>query len=211
MTFNEQNVTEEPADLDLNLVVEPSDLNLNDLNVEVEAEPSVDTQTQSAKPSAQPDVVAPQKQTQSGITQRERELFKKFHNSDFNSNSSLDRSKLEQLRQAAQKVGDGDESKLRSTVYNIQYSGKPAPTRANRPIQQQAQTPKQQAAVAPASQPGGPTYYVRISAGRYRPAVQADISSNQPLFMRNPNPVLRAMGRPYVQVDRRPVRRASPA
>lgn len=67
-------------------------------------------------------------------------------------------------------------------------------------------------ATRPISPTGGPTYYVRISPGRYRPAVQADMSANIPLFIKNPNPVA-AVVNPYVRVadEVKKARRASPA
>ena len=67
-------------------------------------------------------------------------------------------------------------------------------------------------ATRPISPQGGPTYYARISAGRYRPAVQADMSANVPLYIKNPNP-LSALAKPYVQVADEVLRarRASPS
>lgn len=68
-----------------------------------------------------------------------------------------------------------------------------------------------QAAVKPISPKGGPTYYIRTSPGRYRPAVQADMDANIPLFIKNPNPIA-AMVNPYVRVsdEIRRARRAGP-
>lgn len=68
-----------------------------------------------------------------------------------------------------------------------------------------------QGAVQPISPAGGPTYYIRTSPGRYRPAVQADMDANIPLFIKNPNPVA-AMVNPYVRVsdEVRRARRAGP-
>jgi hypothetical protein len=65
-------------------------------------------------------------------------------------------------------------------------------------------------ATSPASPKGGPTYYIRSGFNRYVPAVEADITSGQQLFMQNPNRAARMLY-PYVKVDSRPVRRATPA
>lgn len=142
-------------------------------------------------------------------TERELELFKKFHASDFDPNSSMDKKKLEQLRQAAQQTGDTNENKLRSKVYNLQAKETPRSKKSSTGKLAPKKTPAIRQATAPASPAGGPTYYVRTGFNQYRPAVNADISSNQQLFMRNPNPVARAVY-PYVKVDTRSVRRASP-
>lgn len=68
-----------------------------------------------------------------------------------------------------------------------------------------------QDAVRPISPAGGPTYYIRTSPGRYRPAVQADMNANIPLYIKNPNP-LAAVVNPYVRVsdEVKRARRAGP-
>ena len=65
--------------------------------------------------------------------------------------------------------------------------------------------------MSPISQAGGPTYYIRTSPGRYRPAVEADMDANIPLFIKNPNPVA-ALVNPYVRVsdEVKKARRAGP-
>jgi hypothetical protein len=78
----------------------------------------------------------------------------------------------------------------------------------------QGSTYRQQArggAMSPISQAGGPTYYIRTSPGRYRPAVEADMDANIPLFIKNPNPVA-ALVNPYVRVsdEVKKARRAGP-
>jgi len=67
-------------------------------------------------------------------------------------------------------------------------------------------------ATRPISPQGGPQYYVRAGFNRYSPAVEADLASGQQLFMKNPNPALRAVY-PYVKVDSmvKKARRATPA
>jgi hypothetical protein len=66
-------------------------------------------------------------------------------------------------------------------------------------------------AVQPISEPGGPTYYIRIGGGRFRPAVQADLQANIPLYMKNPNRAA-AIVNPYVRVsdEIKRARRAGP-
>ena len=76
----------------------------------------------------------------------------------------------------------------------------------------QASTFRQGArSTSPISPKGGPTYYIRTSPGRYRPAVQADMDANIPLYMKNPNP-LAAVVTPYVRVsdEVKKARRAGP-
>jgi len=139
-------------------------------------------------------------------TQKELDLFKRLHNSSYNPKSPMDKRKMEQLRQASQQVGSEDISKLAPAAYNLQSKDK---TTAYTPRSSSKQTAIKNA-TSPASPVGGPTYYVRTGFNQYRPAVQADVSSNQQLFMKNPNPVGRGFY-PYVKVDSRSVRRASPA
>ena len=140
-------------------------------------------------------------------TARELELFKKLHGGSFDPMSSMDKRKLQQLRQAAQQTGEEDVNKLASTAYALQDKDK-STARASQ--KSAAKQPAMNKATAAASLPGGPTYYVRTGFNQYRPAVNADVSSNQQLFMKNPNPVGRAIY-PYVKVDSRSIRRASPA
>jgi len=66
-------------------------------------------------------------------------------------------------------------------------------------------------AIQPISEPGGPTYYIRIGGGRFRPAVQADLQANIPLYMKNPNRAA-AIVNPYVRVsdEIKRARRAGP-
>ena len=140
-------------------------------------------------------------------TARELELFKKLHGGSFDPMSSMDKRKLQQLRQAAQQTGEEDVNKLAPTAYALQDKDK-STARASQ--KSAAKQPAMNKATAAASLPGGPTYYVRTGFNQYRPAVNADVSSNQQLFMKNPNPVGRAIY-PYVKVDSRSIRRASPA
>jgi hypothetical protein len=157
-------------------------------------------QTPTTKPeTGKDDAAAP--------TARELELFKKLHGGSFDPMSSMDKRKLQQLRQAAQQTGEEDVNKLASTAYALQDKDK---TTARTPQKSAAKQPAINKATAPASLPGGPTYYVRTGFNQYRPAVNADVSSNQQLFMKNPNPVGRSFY-PYVKVDSRSIRRASPA
>lgn len=98
-------------------------------------------------------------------------------------------------------------------------AGPAAPTNLNRRGEQlrQNSTYRRDArsggnAVRPISPQGGPTYYVRLSPGQYRPAVRADMAAKMPLYIKNPNPV-GALAKPYVQVadEVARARRASPA
>ena len=52
------------------------------------------------------------------------------------------------------------------------------------------------------------TQFVRVGPGNYRPAVQADLTSKQQLFVRNPNPAARLVY-PFIKAENAPVRRAN--
>jgi hypothetical protein len=52
------------------------------------------------------------------------------------------------------------------------------------------------------------TQFVRVGPGNYRPAVQADLTSKQQLFVRNPNPAARLV-HPFIKAENAPVRRAN--
>lgn len=130
-------------------------------------------------------------------TERELELFKKFHASNFDPNSPLDKQKLEQIRQAAEEVGQEDDTKIQAAAYKKQYSeGQPnsSKTSKSQPVATEAE--KRQRLLKPVN-----GMFVRTGFNQFRPAVQADMEAKTPLFMQNPNPVLRQVN-PYVQVDR---------
>ena len=57
-------------------------------------------------------------------TARELELFKKLHGGSFDPMSSMDKRKLQQLRQAAQQTGEEDVNKLAPTAYALQDKDK---------------------------------------------------------------------------------------
>jgi hypothetical protein len=183
--------------------------NIVDLLKQSKVEPAKPADTTGAAAAAAPSTPtgsaekANPPQSGSGApTEKEKELFKKFHASEFDPNSSMDRGKLEQLRQAAGNVGSEDENKLRQKSYDLQYN--------TNKTSQSSPAKKTINATDPISRPGGPTYYIRNGFNRYSPAVQADLTSGQQLFMKNPNPIARGVY-PYVKVDSRPIRRASPA
>lgn len=128
-------------------------------------------------------------------TDKELQLFQKFHASAFDANSSMDRKKMQQLRQSAQQVGADDEDLLRSTTYAKQYGGGTGNvSAASKP--QQTEAEKRKKMLAPVT-----GYFVRTSFNQFRPAVQADVQANTPLHMQNPNPLFRQIN-PYVSVDR---------
>lgn len=158
--------------------------------------------------------------------------FAKYMGSSFNPNSSMDKGKMETVKNALKKyqeetgekfdINDSDALNKMRPIMNAAYQSEEykkvagvgtrtgaqpsaGPTTAPR-----QQTAAQRRATAPASPKGGPTYYVRTGFNRYVPAVEADIASGQQLFMQNPNRAAR-MVYPYVKVDSRPVRRATPA
>lgn len=132
--------------------------------------------------------------TDSSPTERELELFKKFHASNFDPNSSMDRKKLEQLRQAASEVGQNDDSKIQSAVYKKQYGNSTSAERSQPKIESEAE--KRSRLLKPVN-----GMFIRTGFNQFRPAVQADLEAKTPLFMQNPNPVYRQFN-PYVQVDR---------
>lgn len=128
-------------------------------------------------------------------TEKELQLFKKFHASEFNANSSMDRKKMEQLRQSAQQVGADDENLLRSTTYAKQYGNDAGNAGASsKPLETEAE--KRKRLLSPVQ-----GMFVRTGFNQFRPAVQADVDAGTPLSMQNPNPVLRQIN-PYVSVDR---------
>lgn len=90
------------------------------------------------------------------------------------------------------------------------YTEKPQATQ-QRPRPSTSQEKIKQA-TRPISTPGGTQYFVRTGFNRYVPASQADLDSGQQLFMKNPNPALRAVY-PYVKVESmiKKARRATPA
>lgn len=160
--------------------------------------------------------------------------FAKYMGSSFNPNSPMDKGKMETVKNALKKfqeennksfdINDSEDLNKMRPIMNAAYQseeykkvagvgtsraggGQTASKSAAAPRQQ---TPAQRRATTPASPKGGPTYYVRTGFNRYVPAVEADITSGQQLFMQNPNRAAR-MVYPYVKVDSRPVRRATPS
>lgn len=140
----------------------------------------------------------PAEETDNSPTERELELFKKFHASDFDPNSSMDKQKLEQIRQAAEEVGQDDDSKLQAAAYKKQYSGDQSSSSKTGKTQSKPETEaqKRERLLKPVQ-----GMFVRTGFNQFRPAVQADLEAKTPLFMQNPNPLFRQVN-PYVQVDR---------
>jgi hypothetical protein len=156
--------------------------------------------------------------------------FEKYMGSSYNPNSPMDKGKMETVKNALKKfqeennkpfdMNDSEDLTKMRPIMNAAYQSeeyKKAAGVATRgtgggqaTASSRQQTPAQRKATSPASPKGGPTYYIKNGRG-YVPAVQADITSNQQLFMQNPNRVGRVLGMPYVRVDSRPVRRATPA
>jgi len=93
----------------------------------------------------------------------------------------------------------GSTSAAPSTSYTSKYMGTPKPP-----------TPKPTDLLPKTGVKGKEvsTHFVRVGPGSYRPAVQADLTSGQQLFIRNPNPALRVVY-PYIKVQNAPVRRAN--
>jgi hypothetical protein len=155
--------------------------------------------TQVDQTSTPPNVLAtadetPGKTTDNTPTDRELKLFKKFHASDFDPNSSVDRKKLEQIRQSAAEVGQEDDSKIQAATYKKQY-------KEQQPADLQSKTQETEAEKRKRLLQSVKGMYVRTGFNQFRPAVQADLEAKTPLFMQNPNPVLRSIN-PYVSVDR---------
>lgn len=179
--------------------------------------------TQPAAPAEAPAISEP---TQDALNA----AFAKYMGSSFNPNSSMDKGKMEAVKNALKKYQEEtgkefninnseDLNKMRpimNAAYQSEEYKKVAGVGTTRTGGSQTtaaprqQTAAQRRATAPASPKGGPTYYVRTGFNRYVPAVEADITSGQQLFMQNPNRAAR-MVYPYVKVDSRPVRRATPA
>jgi hypothetical protein len=152
--------------------------------------------------------------------------FQKYMGSSFDPNSPMDKGKMETVKKALadfQKqnnkefdINDSEDLSKMRPIMNAAYQSEEYKKAAvgklsggTKSSTGRTETPAQRKATAPASPKGGPTYYVRTGFNQYRPAVQADITSNQQLFMKNPNRAA-AMVYPYVKVDSRPIRRASP-
>jgi hypothetical protein len=91
-----------------------------------------------------------------------------------------------------------------STPYTSKYMGTP------KPATPKPATPKPTDLLPKTGVKGKEvsTHFVRVGPGSYRPAVQADLTSGQQLFIRNPNPALRTVY-PYIKVQNAPVRRAN--
>jgi hypothetical protein len=156
--------------------------------------------------------------------------FAKYMGSSYNPNSPMDKGKMETVKNALKKfqeennkpfdINDSEDLTKMRPVMNAAYQSEEykkvagVSTRGVGGGQAAAtsnqQTPAQRKATSPASPKGGPTYYIRSGFNRYVPAVEADITSGQQLFMQNPNRAARMLY-PYVKVDSRSVRRATPA
>ena len=185
----------------------PDDLNFDDAQP-APATPSTTTTPTVPSPTATPSSTpapAATPQPSSGKsedesdepTDYEKDLFKKFHASSYDPSSPVDKEKLENLRQAAEKVGQDDEAKLRAATYELQYKDKPkTKTEPTSKLQSETEADKRKRLLQPVK-----GMYVRTGFNQFRPAVQADLEAKTPLFMQNPNPVLRSIN-PYVSVDR---------
>jgi hypothetical protein len=94
-------------------------------------------------------------------------------------------------------------SNIGSSPSNNQY-------RSNIPSVKPSQPkPKKSPTSLIAAAPNGESlYFIRMSAGRYRPAVMADLNANIQLYAKNPNPVARIVT-PYIRIDSMPIRRAN--
>lgn len=186
------------------------------------------TQDQTTSPATTPTVTSETK-TPEPDQAALNAAFQKYMGSSFNPNSTMDKGKMETVKKALadfQKqnnkpfdINDSEDLSKMRPIINAAYQSEEykqaegsRSSNASKPstsVGGKTQTPAQKKATSPASPKSGPTYYVRTGFNQYRPAVQADIASNQQLFMKNPNRAA-AMVYPYVKVDSRPIRRASP-
>ena len=200
-------------------------------------EPSFETSASDSTANAAPagaDSATPAPTEAPAISEPTQEAlnaaFAKYMGSSFNPNSSMDKGKMETVKNALKKfqeetgkpfdINDSENLNKMRPIMNAAYQSEEykkvagVGTRSAGGGQGTAaprqQTAAQRRATAPASPKSGPTYYVRTGFNRYVPAVEADITSGQQLFMQNPNRAARMLY-PYVKVDSRPVRRATPA
>ena len=179
--------------------------------------------TDSATPAQPTTISEPDQETLNAA-------FAKYMGSSYNPNSPMDKGKMETVKNALKKfqeetgeqfdINNSEDLNKMRPIMNAAYQSEEykkvagVSTRGTGSGQSTAssrqQTPAQRRATSPASPKGGPTYYIRSGFNRYVPAVEADITSGQQLFMQNPNRAARMLY-PYVKVDSRPVRRATPA
>jgi hypothetical protein len=170
----------------------------------------------------------PKKDASTGNTTPE-EAFKKYMGSTYSPDSSMDRAKLQVVKNALQSfksqngkdfdINNKEDLSKMQPIMNAAYGSKEYQS-AKQINRSTSDTSKYMGAAKPAPKPTDllpktgvkgkevSTHFVRISPGRYRPAVQADLASGQQLFIKNPNPVLRAVY-PYVKAENAPIRRAN--
>lgn len=114
-------------------------------------------------------------------TDEEKAAFQKAHATPYDPKSSMDRGKLQQMRQQAQ---------LKQSTQKYL-----PPTNTN-------------TASSTSKNPG--IYFVRRGPNRYQPATDAELNSGEQLFVKNPNPVARAVY-PYIKMQNATVKRATKA
>jgi hypothetical protein len=144
-------------------------------------------------------------------TSQEKLDMIRLHKS-YSDDSSVDRKKLQMYRQAKQELGpDATWRELAKKSYEKQYgstgrymggdSSKSKPQKSA-----PAQPKKSPKELVATDSSGKPLYFVRISSGNYRPAVQADVDAGVQLFARNPNSIARNFY-PYIKIQNMPTRR----
>ena len=164
-----------------------------------EAPATAEPQTQQEEPETQSGESSAAASTGSATPEEVSDMIK-LHGS-FNPDSSVDLRKLEMYRQA--KKQGGDFSDITKNAYKLQYGDT---SRYNtEPVKSRRQKGTK-SPTAPVTS-GAPIYFVRVSAGNYRPAVNADLTSGQQLFVRNPNKVARTVY-PFIKIQNAPIRRA---
>jgi hypothetical protein len=109
-------------------------------------------------------------------------------------------------RAAKKQVGSSANfSDLAKAAYKLQYGNTGSYNKNMEPTKSRRQ--KGTAVPTAPVTPGQSIYFVRVGPGNYRPAVNADLTSGQQLFVRNPNKVARAVY-PFIKIQNAPVRRA---
>lgn len=145
-----------------------------------------------------------QKTDTPGPSSEEADMVK-LHGS-FDPNSPVDQQKLQMYRKAKQQLGSSASfPDLARVAYKLQYGNTGTYNKSMEPTKSRRQkgTPTPTAPVTP----GQSIYFVRVGPGNYRPAVNADLTSGQQLFVRNPNKLARAVY-PFIKMQNAPVRRA---
>jgi len=134
---------------------------------------------------------APSSNSSKEPSDSEESLFRKFHGTSFDPKSSMDKRKMEMLRQAEKEVGSKDESKLRQAAYALQYGGK-------QPSSSSKTTSKSPTVKFGDTQQ--PTY-IQVAGGKFVPASNKDVAAGNQIWIKNPRKGQGETHKPnYVQV-----------